>query len=78
MPWAWVAPYEGQAQRNHRQSLEVLAQRGGLSPAELHEIVHGHSLRAIFERSLTDEEAESWLAQWDGRPGTLEPVRETA
>ena len=35
IPWAIVAPHEDQARRNHFQSLETLAARGGLDPAEL-------------------------------------------
>ena len=34
LPWTMIAPYESIAQRNHSQSLERLAQRGGLSPFE--------------------------------------------
>ncbi len=34
LPWAVIAPYAAQAQRNHYQSLEQLAQRGGLSFTE--------------------------------------------
>ena len=34
IPWSMIAPHEAQAQRNHQQSLERLAQRGGLSPDE--------------------------------------------
>ena len=34
IPWSMIAPYEDQAQRNHSQSLERLAERGGLSPGE--------------------------------------------
>ena len=32
--WSLIAPHEAQAQKNHSQSLERLAERGGLSPAE--------------------------------------------
>jgi len=35
VPWAMVAPHEAQAKRNHDQTLEELARRGGLSPREL-------------------------------------------
>ena len=35
VPWDLVAPHERQALRNHDQTLERLAERGGLSPAEL-------------------------------------------
>lgn len=35
IPWSVVAPHEEWAQRNHSQSLERLAERGGLTPHEL-------------------------------------------
>lgn len=34
IPWRAIAPFEEQARRNHSQSLERLAERGGLSPCE--------------------------------------------
>lgn len=34
IPWSIMAPHERQAQANHDQSLERLAERGGLSPCE--------------------------------------------
>lgn len=34
IPWAAIAGHEAQAQRNHSQTLERLAGRGGLSPCE--------------------------------------------
>lgn len=34
LPWTVIAPHERQAQRNHYQSLEQLARRGGLSIIE--------------------------------------------
>lgn len=34
IPWDFIAPHEQQAQKNHRQSLERLAERGGLSWCE--------------------------------------------
>lgn len=34
IPWALIAPHEAQAQRNHWQSLDTLASRGGLSACE--------------------------------------------
>lgn len=33
--WAFVEPHRKQAQTNHNQTLEQLADRGGLTPAEL-------------------------------------------
>jgi hypothetical protein len=34
VPWSLIAPHEAQAQRNHSQSLERLAERGGLGSCE--------------------------------------------
>jgi len=35
VPWDLLTPHEAQAERNHYQSLRELAERGGLSPAEM-------------------------------------------
>ncbi|AWJ85132.1 hypothetical protein TSH58p_17355 [Azospirillum sp. TSH58] len=35
IPWSLVAPHRAQAQINHGQTLERLAERGGLAPCEL-------------------------------------------
>ena len=35
VPWSLVAPHEAQAKANHYQTLERLAERGGLSPLEM-------------------------------------------
>ncbi len=35
IPWEAISAHEQQAHTNHGQSLDVLAQRGGLSPYEL-------------------------------------------
>lgn len=34
IPWSMIAPHDASAKRNHDQTLERLAQRGGLSPYE--------------------------------------------
>lgn len=34
IPWSMIEPHEDQAQKNHYQTLERLAQRGGLAPCE--------------------------------------------
>jgi DNA repair exonuclease SbcCD ATPase subunit len=41
IPWEVIAPYEGQAQANHGQTLERLAQRGGLDPGEAYLVMTG-------------------------------------
>ena len=40
MPMAMLSPFERQAQRNHGQSLDRLAARGGLCPSEVLSILH--------------------------------------
>jgi hypothetical protein len=41
IPWEVIAPHERQAIRNHGQSLEVLASRGGLGVGEAIDIIEG-------------------------------------
>lgn len=40
VPWDLVEAHAARARENHDQSLERLAERGGLSPAELYAVVH--------------------------------------
>lgn len=35
VPWAMLAPHKRRAELNHSQTLERLAERGGLSPSEI-------------------------------------------
>lgn len=61
VPWSFVAPHEGQALRNHDQTLERLAQRGGLGAEELVAVVRGERWR---ERTFkTEEDAAVELAR---------------
>ena len=48
IPWDAIAPYEGQAQNNHCQSLEHLASRGGLGPEEAYAVMNGMSIMEMF------------------------------
>lgn len=41
VPWGFVEPFRDAIERNHRQTLERLAERGGLSPVELFVAAHG-------------------------------------
>lgn len=41
IPWGVIAPHEEQAQRNHGQSLDRLASRGGLAASEAIDIIEG-------------------------------------
>lgn len=65
IPWAFIAPHEAQAQRNHGgQTLERLASRGGLGASEVIDIVKG--VRWGTHRPCIENEA--WLVaavnQW--------------
>lgn len=72
LPWGFIAPYENGAQQNHRQSLERLAERGGLSPIEAHAILTGRDLRQSLRmdhmteeqaHAIIDAAARAWVAE---------------
>lgn len=52
VPWHLIASHAAQADRNHGQTLERLAERGGLSPCELAAVL----LNRPWQR-MTDNEA---------------------
>lgn len=58
VPWRLVAPHAARAQVNHSQTLERLAERGGLAPDELWCVVH----EASWNGRCTVEVAEAWLS----------------
>ncbi len=47
VPWALVEPHSQQALKNHGQSLERLAERGGLDWAELFAVMNGLSWKQL-------------------------------
>ncbi|WP_372393910.1 hypothetical protein ABMY26_00120 (plasmid) [Azospirillum sp. HJ39] len=47
IPWVLVERHVDQAQQNHYASLEALAQRGGICPAELVAILEDREYRPI-------------------------------
>lgn len=48
LPWSIVAPHERQCQKNHGgQTLEGLANRGGLDPTELYAVLHDQPWREM-------------------------------
>jgi hypothetical protein len=53
VPWAMLEPHEDQAQRNHGQSLERLAERGGLGVCEMLFILDNKPLNFALG-SMTD------------------------
>ena len=58
VPWSLLAPHEKQAQKNHGQTLERLAQRCGLSACEALAVIEGRAWTDI-----SDGDAESALAK---------------
>lgn len=70
VPWAFIAPHEDQALRNHDQTLARLAERGGLSPREMLCVLERKPWRE--GRALTEAQAldriEVLLEEWEGRP----------
>jgi hypothetical protein len=62
IPWSIIAPFEYQAKRNHDQSLERLAERGGLSSREALCVLNSQSLRELFTGpKIPDKEAGDML-----------------
>lgn len=57
--WSFVEPHERTAQTNHRQSLQRLAERGGLDPSELWCLVHD----AAWDARVDPTAARAWLAE---------------
>ena len=64
VPWDLVKDHESQAQSNHSQSLEHLAERGGLSPKELWCVVHDKKFYDV--RDMTEAKAIEWLRGVEG------------
>lgn len=59
--WSAIAAHDKQARRNHGgQSLEDLAARGGLDPAEAWCVVHGVSWMEGAKRWSISEMNEGW------------------
>jgi hypothetical protein len=59
VPWAFAERFRAQAERNHGQTLERLAERGGLSPQEMWLAAHG---RRLIMRDIDERAAIDWLA----------------
>lgn len=56
IPWAFIAPHERQADRNHGQTLQRLAERGGLSAREAMAVLEDR--RYALGSSTTQDEFE--------------------
>jgi hypothetical protein len=66
VPWEFVEKFREQAEYNHDQTLERLAERGGLAPEEMWCAAHGCKLAHI--RDITEHAAIDWLYEASGEP----------
>jgi hypothetical protein len=64
VPWEFVERFRAQAEKNHDQTLERLAERGGLDPTEMYLASRGLGLfrHGIDEKTLMDS-ACAWLGE---------------
>jgi len=65
VPWAFAETFRDQAFANHDQTLERLAERGGLSPEEMYLAAHG---RKLFPYNVDEQAAIDWLYEASGEP----------
>lgn len=56
IPWDLIAPHEQQAIRNHDQTLERLAERGGLAPCEAVAVLTDRPYRQVFPVPLSSRD----------------------
>lgn len=59
VPWEVMRPHESMAQKNHSQTLQQLAERGGLAPGEAWCVVSG-----IQYGIASKEQWQLWDAEW--------------
>lgn len=56
IPWELIAPHEAQAQRNHCQTLQRLAERGGLAPCEAVAVIEDADYRKRWPETIYSRE----------------------
>jgi hypothetical protein len=66
VPWKFIEKFREKIEENHGQTLERLAQRGGLAPEELYVAAQKEDLRVLFRSApeIADEledKAIAWL-----------------
>jgi hypothetical protein len=61
IPWALISMYEGQAQKNHGQTLKRLAERGGLSVVESAHVLSNQNWRD--GRKFTNQQAIDYVSR---------------
>jgi hypothetical protein len=64
IPWEMIAPHGRQAFRNHDQTLERLAERGGLSPGEAVAVLEDRKWQAM-PREVAWDALEQHVQAWE-------------
>lgn len=63
VPWRLLATHDAQARRNHSQSLETLARRGGLDPREMRAVAEDREYDWGADRETSMNAAVAWLVE---------------
>lgn len=69
VPWDFIDPHELQALRNYDQSLQRLAERGGLGVSEIVAVVEGRRWK-FMDPGAAVARLRELLAAWEGSPET--------
>jgi len=68
IPWSMISPHDTQAHKNHSQSLETLASRGGLAPIEALWILDDERWDSSkLEEHIALVELERRIRVWEGK-----------
>lgn len=59
VPWSLLAGHEEQASRNHDQSLERLAERGGLDPVEMLAVIENRKWKPMTLHAAVEQLKEA-------------------
>jgi hypothetical protein len=62
IPWEFVEPLRASCLRAHHQSLELLNNRGGLSPREIY--LHVQGAKLPWRVSNDGFDCDAWLVSW--------------
>jgi hypothetical protein len=69
IPFAMIEPHEAQAQRNHYQSLNRLAERDGLSASEALAILEDRPWRKLGTKEEDAFDLINRVREWRAAPG---------
>lgn len=74
IPWSIIEQHEACAQRNHSQSLNRLAQRGGLDPTEALAVMTNQNVFDLLKQKLPDDEVVAKLKDAIARQSPTQPA----